>query len=61
MKTNKQLLPPYKIDVKYSAVFWKSEQNFNYVPVKIREKKDLVNKCQPNKFQIKFPFGYSKI
>ena len=33
METNKQLLPPYQINVRHSAVFWKSEHNFNYISV----------------------------
>lgn len=61
METNKKLLPPYQINVRHSAVFWKSEHNFNYISVKNREKKVLVNKCQLNKIQIKNPFGHSKI
>jgi hypothetical protein len=61
MKTNKQPLPPYQINVRHSAVFWKSEHNLNYISVKMREKKVLVNKYQLNKIQIKFPFGHSKI
>jgi hypothetical protein len=61
METNKQLLPPYQINVRHSAVFWKSEHNLKYVSIENREKKVLENKCQLNRIQIKIPFAYSKI
>ena len=52
--------PPYQINIRDSAVFWKSEHAASYAPLKMREKRELVNKSQNNKIQITYPFSFSK-
>ena len=49
--------PPYKINSKISALYWKTEYNSNFIPI---ERNTSLSKIR-NKIQITNPFGYCKL